>query len=294
MHVSFKMNQSKNIAVLLTTYNRKDKTLACLKSLFEQQLPPGVLLTIHITDDASSDGTPEAVAIQYPTVKLYKGNGSMFWAGGMRHTWQQALATRPTDYLLVNDDTILTSNAISTLINCVKMAKSTSICIGSTIDIETGIQSYGGSRLTSARKWKSIMIEAGDTYMQCDFGNANIMLVPATIVNTIGILSDVFTHSLADYDYTLRAKKAGFKVLIAPGYLGMCKNDHGNNWKSQKVSLKERIQYLKSPKGLAYKEYLWFIKNHFPYSYPSAFLKLWLKTFFPFLWENLKPKPAVQ
>ena len=104
------------------------------------------------------------------------------------------------------------------------------------------------------------------------------------LINKIGFLSNSYTHSLADYDYTLTAKKVGFDVLVAPGFLGECKDDHGNNWKSSKVSLKDRIKYLKSPTGLAYKEYLIFIKRHFPASYPSAFVKLWLKTFFPFIW----------
>ena len=75
---------------------------------------------------------------------------------------------------------------------------------------------------------------------------------------------------------------------MAPGFLGSCVDDHGNNWMPQKTSFKQRIQYLKNPKGLAYKEYLQFIRSHFPLSYPTAFCKLWLKTFFPFLWETFK------
>lgn len=118
------------------------------------------------------------------------------------------------------------------------------------------------------------------------------MLVSKQVVEKIGILASHFTHCLADYDYSLKARKAGFPVAIAPGFLGKCVNDHGRNWKSQSTTLKERISYLKSPKGLAYKEYLRFIKDHFPLSLPSAFCKLWIKTFFPFLWDTFKNKPA--
>jgi GT2 family glycosyltransferase len=210
----------------------------------------------------------------------------------MRFTWAQALAHKPNYYLLLNDDTMLYDRAIASLLTTAHQAGATAICIGSTVDVETGKQSYGGSRITATGKWKSTMVEAGNEATTCDFANANIMLVPSAVVDRIGILYDGYTHSLADYDYTLQAKKAGFEVLIAPGFLGACKDDHGNNWKSQKSSLKERIQYLKSPKGLAYSEYLLFIKRHFPSSYPAAFCKLWLKTFFPFLWDALKHKQA--
>lgn len=278
------------IAVLITAYNRKQKTLECLNSLEKQQLPAGTILEIHLTDDASSDGTATAVKENFPYINIYSGTGNLFWAGGMRYTWSKALATKANFYLLVNDDTILSNNAILVLLTHIQHFKTPTICIGSTVDVGTGKTSYGGSRLTSKRRWKSEMLEASPEFKQCDFGNANIMLVPAEIVEKIGILSDVYTHSLADYDYTLKAKKAGFNVVVAPGFLGSCVDDHGNNWKSKNTSLKERMQYLRSPKGLAYNEYLKFIKDHFPLSYPTAFLKLWLKTFFPFIWDLYKKR----
>ena len=279
------------IAVLLTTFNRKEKTVACLQSLRAQKLPPNVELEVFLTDDASADGTVTAVKNVYPEAHVFHGTGSLYWAGGMRNTWRQATQHKPDFYLLLNDDTVLNEDAIETLLNnCVVQDKgeTDTICIGSTCDNHSGEISYGGWKLAARGRWKSSRIHSSTAFMDCDFGNANIMLVPHTVVEKIGILADHFTHSLADYDYTLKAKKAGFRVQVAPGFLGSCVDDHGRNWKSSNTTLKERIQYLKSPKGLAYKEYLRFIRDHFPLSYPSAFIKLWMKTFFPFIWDTLK------
>ena len=284
------MNTSKNIAVLITSFNRKQKTLDCLQRIYQQQLPAGFSLTVFITDDASTDGTPEAIIQQYPQVQLLAGTGTLFWAGGMRYTWSKAMESKPGYYLLLNDDTLLYNNAIATVLQTAISQAAPSIIIGSTVDEETGLQSYGGNRLVSVGRWKSAMVPVRDHAVPCDFGNANILLVPANIVENIGILSEGYTHALADYDYTLKAKKAGYSVLMAPGFLGTCKDDHGNNWKSANVPLKQRIAYLKSPKGLAYHEYLLFIKRHFPTSYPAAFCKLWVKTLFPFLWDAFKNK----
>jgi len=86
---------------------------------------------------------------------------------------------------------------------------------------------------------------------------------------------------VADYDYTLLAGKRGILVLVCPSYLGACENDHGNNWLSANSTLKERIKYLKSPKQLAHKEYLFYIKRHFSFYFPIAFIKLWLKILSP-------------
>ncbi len=281
------------IAVLLTTFNRKQKTLACLQNLYKQQLPEDVQLKVFLTDDNSADETADAVKIAFPEVVIYHGNGSLFWAGGMRNTWQKALSAGADFYLLLNDDTLLTNNAIAALLRCSNYVKSKgakpAICVGSTADDETGEISYGGRKLYDKNSWGEDSFVFSETeYVNCDVANANILLVPAEVVKDLGILSTAFTHGLADYDYTLKVKKAGYGLVVAPGFLGTCIDDHGNNWKSANTTLKERIAYLKSPKGLAYHEYLGFIKEHFPKSYPAAFVKLWLKTLFPLIWDKFK------
>jgi GT2 family glycosyltransferase len=245
-----------------------------------------VELEVFLTDDASSDGTAAAVKTTYPGTNTFNGTGSLFWAGGMRETWKKAMPHNPDYFLLVNDDTLLAPNAVATLLDAER--EGAGITVGSTCDTSLGAISYGGWELTSKSMWKSRRVHSASKFLECDFANANIMLVSAAVVNKLGILAAHFTHSLADYDYTLKAKKAGFPVRVAPGFLGSCADDHGNNWRSGNTSLRDRIRYLKSPKGLAYKEYLRFIRDHFPLSLPSAFAKLWLKTFFPFIWDNLK------
>lgn len=291
------------IAALLAAYNRKDKTLACLESLYGQQLPPGCSLDVFLTDDASGDGTAEAVKCRFPGVRVLSGTGSLFWAGGMRHTWKEALRHPYDYYLLVNDDTVLSDRAVCVVMGltppqAAPLAGASviaagdrrpleGIVIGATAD-PAGHLSYGGRRLGAKGRWSSHPVHSADSYLECDFGNANIMLVSRSVVDAIGILSPAYTHALADYDYSLKARKAGFPVRVAPGILGSCIDDHGRNWMSPRTRLSDRIAYLRSPKGLAYKEYLYFIRNHFPRSYPAAFIKLWLKTLFPQLWDRFK------
>jgi GT2 family glycosyltransferase len=280
------------VAVLLTTFNRKDKTLGCLKTLQRQELPDGTEIDVFLTDDASADNTAAEAAAAYAGINIFKGTGSLFWAGGMRTSWSQALKGNYDYYLLLNDDTTLKPEAISVLVNSSVKAFEVNgianICIGSTCNPDTGLISYGGKVVTSRTFFKSSTVYSESSPLDCDLGNANIMLVSRGVVNKIGILSDKFTHGIADYDYTLRAKEAGLKVIVVPGMLGYCNNDHGQSWKPQKSKLAERISYLKSPKGLAYYEYMGFIKSHFPRYYPLAYVKLWMKTFFPIFWTLYK------
>ena len=280
------------IAVLLTTFNRREKTVTCLQQLRVQRLTDDIALSVYLTDDGSKDGTAEAAATAFPGIHIFHGNGSLFWAGGMRKSWNEAKKDDPDFYFLLNDDTVLKDDTICCLLDTYNDASTKYskpvITIGSTQN-EQGKTSYGGWKLTSSKKiTHTVLVENNETFAECDLGNANIMLVPREIVNSIGILSGKYTHGIADYDYTLTAKEKGFPVVVAPGILGFCVDDHGNNWKSANTTLKERIKYLYSPKGLAYKEYMQFIKTHFPSHYPEAFSKMWLKTLFPAIWDRFK------
>jgi GT2 family glycosyltransferase len=282
------------IAVLLTCFNRREKTLKCLQNLFSQNSLDKYELHVFLTDDNSKDGTGQAVKEKYPDVNILKGNGKLFWAGGMRNSWRAALNSKiEFDYFfLLNDDTIIFSDTLEKLIESnqsMRHKKNVSnITIGTTTDFNKGKFTYGGFRLFSPHKIKHILVNSATQELECDFGCANIMLVPREITESIGILGDKFVHGIADFDYTLRAKKANFDVWVAPGVLGNCEYDQVRSWKSMDTKLSERIEFLYSPKGLEYKEYMYFLKTHFPREIPAMFLKFWVKTLFPVIYDRFK------
>lgn len=281
------------IAILLTCYNRLHKTIQCLNSIVTQQTAPGLSTTVYLVDDGSPDQTGDIVKNHFPSVEVIKGNGQLFWVGGMRKAWETALQKNYDAYLLLNDDVELEQNAVQKLADLYtadcKLSKIPGIYIGSTFDKTTGIISYGGRRLTNRLTGETVLADPDQNEpVPCDLAHANILLVSQQVVQSIGILSGRFTQRLADYDYTLTAGKKGFQLVIAPGYYGNCTDDHGVNWLPQSASLKQRISYLKDPKHLACNEYLYYMRKHFPFYVPVAFAKLWLKTLFPVLWSTLK------
>lgn len=288
--------KNQKTAVLLTCHNRKNKTLSCLTSFFEAELPNNHQFDIFLTDDGSNDGTYEAVMEQFPEVNITRGDGSLFWSGGMRLAWETALAYDKYDsFLLLNDDVVLEKDFLSNLMKAERFALNEigrkGIYSGATIEEGSDEVSYGSSKI---RKNHFIvrfdMLAPKEIPQRCEITNANILWVDNSVVEEIGILDKKYTHGIADYDYSLKAHKRGIPVYLAPNVCGMCSNDHGNNWKSSSVPLKDRISYLKSPKGLAYNEYLYYIRRHFPLFLPYSFVMLWMKTLFPSLWDNYKNK----
>jgi GT2 family glycosyltransferase len=71
------------IAVLMTCYNRRDTTLACLRALMNQVEIQEVKLQVYLVDAGSNDGTAEAIEDQYPDIRLIRRDNTLFWCGGM-------------------------------------------------------------------------------------------------------------------------------------------------------------------------------------------------------------------
>ena len=58
------------IAVLITCFNRKEKTLSCLKDIYAQEKEQNVTLDVFIIDGGSSDDTPNNIHKEYPQVNI--------------------------------------------------------------------------------------------------------------------------------------------------------------------------------------------------------------------------------
>lgn len=281
------------IAVLLTCHNRKSKTIRCLTSFYESLSEftndPEFQTDIYLTDDGSTDGTAEEVKKHFPKAVILQGSGSLFWANGMRKSWQRASEKDYDGYLLLNDDTELYPQALQELMKAHEYAMSNEnapgIYIGPTEDKIKKIVTYSGAVVTNYILASTRKLLPNGEYQKCDYGNANIMLVPREVVDKIGILSDGYAHGKADYDYTMTAGRAGISCYICPEVMGHCEYDHDHyyvNWDN--MNLKERKKVLYSPTGIDFKSQLKFNWKFFPLRWPLVLVSGYFKLLFPNLY----------
>jgi GT2 family glycosyltransferase len=278
----------KKIAALLTCFNRREKTLAAIHSLYQAYDNSNdiILLDVYLTDDGSTDGTAEEVKTRFPQVKIQQVTGNLYWANGMRNSWKAALNKEYDTFLLLNDDVELYPGAFNLLRKtcefCLENYKEPGIYIGATEDKNTNKLTYSGSIVLNKFLYTQKRLEPNGSYQACDLANANIMLVPKEIVDKIGILTGGYSHGIADYDYTLTASKKNIPIIVAPEYCGHCEDDHRDLYDGfADKALKDRKTYLFSPTGLAYKSYMKYMRKFFPFRYPLVVFFAWLKLYFP-------------
>lgn len=248
------------IMALLTCFNRKDKTIECIKSLIKDN---SIDWNFIIVDDKSTDGTQEALKL-FGNVTLITGNGHCFYSGGMRlaigHALKQDLSS--FDYIMMlNDDVLFEEGAISKLVRYLNNRNS--IMVGATCD-SNGKLSYGGVILESKYKPRYGIVMSKHEPILCDTFNANCVLIPTNIFKSLENINDIYEHAMGDFDYGLSAKRKGYEILVSNFFVGICNdNDISNTWRDSNVSRLNRFKKKESPKGLPFKQWFYYLnKNH--------------------------------
>jgi GT2 family glycosyltransferase len=274
------------IAALLTCHNRRDKTLACLESLFQQVLPEGFRLEVFLTDDGSSDDTSAAVCEQFPAVHILAGDGSLFWNGGMRLAFQKAIDSGHDFYLWLNDDTILAPGALTALLNThsevLTATGQEAIIAGTTRSLNNENPTYGGLvRHSRLRRTRFSLVVPESVPVESETMNGNCVLIPKGIPAKVGNLDPAFTHGMGDLDYGLRARNAGFKVWVMPGFAGFCeKNSPRGTICDGSLKLRQRWSIMLSAKGLPPEEWGIFCRRYTGVMWPLFFIWPYLRVVF--------------
>jgi len=273
------------IAILLACHNRREKTIRCIKSLVEQQgISETYTVEIFLVDDASTDGTADQVAQQFPEVNIIKGDGNLFWSRGMRLAWKTSAEKKEFDfYLWVNDDVIVFPNAILIMLESNLKAGMNAIICGTTQSEITQEYTYGGQ----TRKGKVVI--PNDSLQECVIMNGNFVLISDQVYKKVGMIDSFYHHAIGDHDYGLQAIKKGVKIFIPPGYIGTCEeHESWPTWQLSEIPFKKRLRSLYSPLGNSHPYYFFtYERRHFGLLVAvKHFLSIHLRLVWPGLWKQ--------
>ncbi|HET7010799.1 MAG TPA: glycosyltransferase family 2 protein [Anaerolineales bacterium] len=212
------MSAPRVVAVILNT-NRRDDSLACLASLREAGYPN---LGILLLDNASSDGSVEAVRAAFPEVEVLDLARNLGYAGNNNLGIRAALE-RGADWVLVlNEDVVVGTGALARLME--NVADDPTVGIAGPMvyhhDEPAVIQSAGG---VLDGRWRSRHRGQNETDhgqydgpRDVDWISGCALLVRREVVEMVGALDERFFYYWEETEWCLRARRAGWRIVIVP------------------------------------------------------------------------------
>lgn len=233
----------KQVAVLITVFNRQETTIKGLRTLYTaiSYLGDGYHFDIYLTDDGCTDGTVGLIKKEFPQVIIVKGTGSLFWGGGMNLAWASAIDSLVDYdyYLWYNDDSELFPDSLRTLFEIA----SDNVLVTGAFKGHDGNVSYGGKFRNDQ------LITPNGMPQEVDKMNGNLVLIPNNIFEVVGFIDNHYIHGGGDFDYGYKVKENGFNVLLTAKYVGIA-NRHDEfipRYCNKALSLSERWRILHNP-----------------------------------------------
>jgi hypothetical protein len=206
--------------ILIVNWNGKSDTLTCLASLRNVAYQPRHILVV---DNASTDGSVEAIRQQFPEVELLVNARNERFARANNQGMQKALAAGADWVLLLNNDTEVAPDFLDYLIAAAK-SRSDAGMIGCKIYYHRDPQRiwFAGGRVNF---WAGRISHLGLRQIDqpiagqpevVDYITGCALLVKRECIEKIGMLDESYYMYAEDTDWCWRARQAGFVCLYQP------------------------------------------------------------------------------
>ena len=130
-----------DVSIILVSYNTKDLTRDCLKSVYEKT--QGVEFEIFVVDNNSHDGSAEMIEREFPEVRLIRNSENKGFGAANNIAIRQSNAK----YIFcLNTDTILLNNAVKIFFDFMEQPENQNVgvCGGALYDSDNCPTNYGG------------------------------------------------------------------------------------------------------------------------------------------------------
>jgi N-acetylglucosaminyl-diphospho-decaprenol L-rhamnosyltransferase len=216
-----------DITAVIVNYNARDLILRCIESLRAEGVAD-----IVVADNASVDGSEEAVRQADPGVRYHQTGGNLGYGTGANRGVAFAASTAP--YLLVlNPDTVVEPGAIKSLLAAIDADPRRGI-------VGPAIEEPGGTLYPSARTFPDLVDAIGHAFLglvlpdnpftrryrmldwdhaetaDVDWVSGSCFLVRRAAWDSIGGFDEAYFMYAEDVDLCWRAHQAGWTVTYEP------------------------------------------------------------------------------
>jgi GT2 family glycosyltransferase len=206
------------LSVILNTNHRQD-TLECLASLAANTYLNHRAIVL---DNASTDGSVEAIRAAFPDVRLIALDKNLGYAGNNNVGIAAALAEGADWVFVLNEDTVLAPDCLQALLHAAGQDSRVGI-VGPMVyhHDEPGVIQSAGGRLSPA--WESShdgqnTADEGQfpAPRRVDWISGCAILVRRDVIEQVGPIDARYFYYWEETEWCLRAARAGWRILHVP------------------------------------------------------------------------------
>lgn len=215
------------VSVVVVSWNTRELLLAALRSA----LPLPVRGEVIVVDNASADGSADAVEAAFPEARVIRNERNLGFAGGVNVGLR---AARERYVLLLNSDTLVRGDAIARLVEYAEKHPRAGI-VGPRVLNEDGTPQESRFRFPSllnlvlsstylyklfpSSRWLNRERMSGvdrDRPALVDAVSGCCFLMRRELVERVGVLDEDYFMYAEETDFCWRAWRAGYEVHYAP------------------------------------------------------------------------------
>ncbi len=214
------MKREPLVYIILVNWNGRAVTLECLESLKKLNYPHHCTVVV---DNASSDGSVNAIRAGFPKVIVLEMTENLRFAGGNNAGIRYALENSADMILLLNNDTTVAPDFLSHLVARMQAGSNIGMAApkiyyerdpkriwfaGGRISMWTGTMKHTGIREEDHGQY--------DDAKEVDYATGCCVLTTREVVEKAGVLDESFFIYGEDADWSMRVRRAGYSIMYEP------------------------------------------------------------------------------
>ena len=209
-----RMDTSPKVFVIVLNKDGRECLPACLEGIFHLSYSN---LEAVVVDNASRDGSLEEAKARFSRAHFILNTENLGFAAGMNVGIRYAMAQGAQYVWLLNNDAVPGRDALAALVLVAENAKAPALISPLVLD-SFGKTWFAAGRIDYLRmRALHVATEAnGNEPYETEYLSGCALFLPRKAVEQVGLLDEKYFLYYEDADFSFRAHKAGFHLLVAP------------------------------------------------------------------------------
>jgi len=228
------MSENPSVFLVILIWNHLEDTIECLDSVFHSEYRN---IQVIIIDNASTDSSVAVIHEKFPQVKIIENKENLGYAEGNNVGIRYALKHEADYVFVLNNDIVIQCNTISSLVNILENnPQAAAVSPISYFYYEPEKVYFAGGYIHENGKVGHVTKTISTEPYPTEWLNGCALLMRSALLRKIGLFESSYFLLFEDVDWSSRARKQGYCLLINPKNVILHKAS---------ISFNEQKSYLK-------------------------------------------------